>query len=1065
MAAPTLTSQVGSTWNDVSNPPETTGSLSWNSGDRILVIAYTEDNTLTLNTPTATGLTFSALGTAIATSNTCWMHAWQATAGSSGSGTVSATAGIGTGSAMRGLHAFAWGNCTGFVRTNGAGINSTQTVSVTRTQSNSAMVFASADWSASGVSGLAWTPAGQTQVQSSTGGGSSAFAARWGDQGATGTTSYGTTGLSGTTYSKFAVEVLGTTSATASAENAAGTATANNATTVLAGQAEAAAGAAAANNATTLLTSHAEVAPGAAAANDAVVLSVTGSQLAVAAAVANDPVVAVVALAEAATAGAGSYDATADTGAPPPTTESLFTSQVPTGTDHSDGTPGIATATSMVFAAAGEITHVRFYATDTVSGTYTVNVWEATSSDPGGTGTLLASKVMGGSPTPSTWNEVQLDTAVSVTPDTKLYRIGLHSSAGRYVTTGSFAPFVNPAGGLTNGNIWAPHTGDDPVGLGSTGQGTFEVSATSTVYPSQSFSAACYFVDVAFAPVGASETTAAAEQATAGATAGDAQAAVVAFAEVAAAGTVAYDATVQVSGTTTAAAGNAPAAANAFDPVTAVVALAEVAAAGAIAYDAGVETANPPDTESLFTNQVPESLNNNDGAPGIVLATSFTPAVDGLIHGIRFYATSTVGGTYTGALHQVTVEDDPGPGAGTLLGSGVLGDAPTPGEWNVIPLDTPVAVTAGTLYRAAMHNSGGRYVVTAAFFNGPQLVNGNLSAPVNGDAAFGGAIRQGTFEVSATSTIYPNNDFNGSSYFVDVTFEEVAPTDVVALAECATAGATAGDPAAAVTAAPGAATTAADAYGPAFSSGAVTVFAEVATAGAAALFDPGTNVSLTLVSDAPVDATATAYDAGTAVVALAEVATAGAVANQPATQTSGSTVAQAATATVGAAAFDVGAAVVALAEVATAGAAALFDAGTSISVTLVSDTPVDAAAAAYDVGAAVVVFAEVATAGAVAYEPIVQIIEAGTVPAEPALVGAAAYDTSTAVIAFAECATAGADAYPVAVTDVPQTVVFAECAMAGAVAYQPVVAGGPVIVAWISRVTETTVPGRVRRTV
>jgi hypothetical protein len=208
VAAPTLTSQTGSTWTDVA-ASETTGTLTWASGDLVLVIAVTEDQSATLNTPTATGLTFSALGTAITGASSCWVHAWQATAASPGSGAVSATGALG-GSAVRGIHAFAWGGCTGFVRTNLGTQTSTQVVSVTRTQANSAMVAWSADWSATGTAGLGWTPTLQTQVQAIGIANYSAFAAYWGDQGSTGTTSYGTTGLSGTKYSVSAVEVLGT---------------------------------------------------------------------------------------------------------------------------------------------------------------------------------------------------------------------------------------------------------------------------------------------------------------------------------------------------------------------------------------------------------------------------------------------------------------------------------------------------------------------------------------------------------------------------------------------------------------------------------------------------------------------------------------------------------------------------------------------------------------------------------------------------------------------------------------------------------------------------------------
>jgi hypothetical protein len=210
MPSPTLTSTAGSTWGDIALPPETTATLTWNSADRVLVVGVTEDSgTVTLATPTASGLTFTALGSAQATASTCWVHVWQATAASGGSTTVSAAAGTGSSSNMRALQAWAFGNCTGFVRTSGATANSTQTVSVTRTQANSFVVFASGDWSATGTSGLGWTPAGQTQLQAANTANAGMYCAWWGDQGSTGTTSYGTTGLAGTKFTNCAVEILG----------------------------------------------------------------------------------------------------------------------------------------------------------------------------------------------------------------------------------------------------------------------------------------------------------------------------------------------------------------------------------------------------------------------------------------------------------------------------------------------------------------------------------------------------------------------------------------------------------------------------------------------------------------------------------------------------------------------------------------------------------------------------------------------------------------------------------------------------------------------------------------
>lgn len=185
---------------------------------------------------------------------------------------------------------------------------------------------------------------------------------------------------------------------------------------------------------------------------------------------------------------------------PGPEVETLFTSQTPTSGNNSDGTPGITTATTVKFAVAGTVIGVRFFATTTTSGTYSVAIWSVDTSDGSpGTGTLLASKVMPRDPTPGAWNSVNFDAAVSVNPST-LYRVGVFSSAGRYVATPSFTPFVGGAGGLMNGNVFGPHNGDNPVGAITINQGTFEINA-SLIYPNDFGNGTSYFADPLFLSV------------------------------------------------------------------------------------------------------------------------------------------------------------------------------------------------------------------------------------------------------------------------------------------------------------------------------------------------------------------------------------------------------------------------------------------------------------------------------------------------------------------------------------------------------------------------------------
>lgn len=172
--------------------------------------------------------------------------------------------------------------------------------------------------------------------------------------------------------------------------------------------------------------------------------------------------------------------------------------------------------------------------------------------------------------------------------------------------------------------------------------------------------------------------------------------------------------------------------------------------------------------QSFYTSQVPDLNDLNDGAPGLITAGNFRFSEPGVITHVRFYSTATVGGTYTGAVWLPTVEDDPGPGDGTLLEQGVLGGSPTPVTWTTIALDSPVPVTAGPIYRAGLLNTQGRYVATPIFHT-TDLVNGSITSVENDSPFAGGTIRNGNFAASGT-LIYPENEFNRTSYFIDVVF-------------------------------------------------------------------------------------------------------------------------------------------------------------------------------------------------------------------------------------------------------------------------------------------------------
>lgn len=182
---------------------------------------------------------------------------------------------------------------------------------------------------------------------------------------------------------------------------------------------------------------------------------------------------------------------------------------------------------------------------------------------------------------------------------------------------------------------------------------------------------------------------------------------------------------------------------------------------------------------NLFTSQTPTSLDNSDGAPGISVGTTVRFTADGTVTGVRFYATATVGGTYTGALYQVTGPDDAP--SGTLLASKVLGTTPTGGAWNTIAFDAGdvVPVTTGILYRAVVFSGAGRYVF-APNIHGSDIITGDIIGDANGDDPVGlGSLRQAVFTINA-ALAYPSTVAGSSgSYFADVEYTVGAIPDVV----------------------------------------------------------------------------------------------------------------------------------------------------------------------------------------------------------------------------------------------------------------------------------------------
>jgi hypothetical protein len=163
-------------------------------------------------------------------------------------------------------------------------------------------------------------------------------------------------------------------------------------------------------------------------------------------------------------------------------------------------------------------------------------------------------------------------------------------------------------------------------------------------------------------------------------------------------------------------------------------------------------------TETLFTTQVPTTLNNTDGSSAnYELGMKFTATVAGKINAIRFYKSASESGTHTGKIYSST---------GTLLAS-VAFASETASGWQSQALATPLAIAANTTYVVSV-NTGKTYYVDTVSGLATQVTNGHLKSVVGSNGVYGA--------VGAM----PTSSYQNSNYFRDVIFAPTTTTDTTA---------------------------------------------------------------------------------------------------------------------------------------------------------------------------------------------------------------------------------------------------------------------------------------------
>ncbi|WP_034858003.1 DUF4082 domain-containing protein, partial [Sinorhizobium sojae] len=164
-----------------------------------------------------------------------------------------------------------------------------------------------------------------------------------------------------------------------------------------------------------------------------------------------------------------------------PTTYSLFSpSDTPAQTSLNDGQQ-LEVGVKFQSDVAGEITALKFYRSASDTGQNVLDLWTAT-------GTKLASATFTNTAA-SGWQTVILATPVSIAANTTY--VASYHTTGAYVATDNF--FTSP---VTSGPITAP------ASSASGGNGVYAYGGTAStgLFPTNTFAAANYWADVVFQP-------------------------------------------------------------------------------------------------------------------------------------------------------------------------------------------------------------------------------------------------------------------------------------------------------------------------------------------------------------------------------------------------------------------------------------------------------------------------------------------------------------------------------------------------------------------------------------
>jgi hypothetical protein len=416
-----------------------------------------------------------------------------------------------------------------------------------------------------------------------------------------------------------------------------------------------------------------------------------------------------------------------------PSTESLFSlNSVPSVVTVNDPS-SIELGVKFTASAAGLITGLRFYKGPQNTGPHLADLWSST-------GTLLATASFSNETT-SGWQQVNFSSPVAITAGTT-YVASYHSN-GDYSTDSNY--FTTS---VVSGDLTAP----------AAGNGVYAYGATS-IFPTNTFNASNYWVDVVYtksaqSPVANDDSgivgnengsiTIAASALLANDTDPDGQLLSITGVSNPSNGSVSYDA---IAKTVT------------FVPTTGYAGTASFTysiadTGGGTASASASLIVNDPSIASLFNPASTPSIVTANDPSAVELGVKFQASSDGTITGLRFYKGPQNTGPHVADLWS---------SSGTLLATATFSNETAVG-WQQVNFATPVAITAGTTYVAAYHTTNGEYSADPNYFAAAQT-NGPLTAPAGSSSGGNGVYAYGS------TSLFPTNSFNSTSYGVDVLFK------------------------------------------------------------------------------------------------------------------------------------------------------------------------------------------------------------------------------------------------------------------------------------------------------